>query len=150
MMTHEDMKKIMFEEGRRQALALQEKSLDMTGTELNAEDEKIPSFIAAKSIMNMLERPIGFVCKTSAGRVVRLLQVYDSNIYTAEPEELSAQWGFIWSTDPAKAKPFISLATSPYMINDCCSEDGIIYRSLIDGNTWTPSSYAFGWEKLDM
>lgn len=150
MMTHEDIKKIMFEEGRRQALALQEKSLDMTGTELNAEDEKIPNFIAAKSSINMLERPIGFVCKTSAGRVVRLLQVYDSDIYTAEPEELSAQWGFIWSTDPAKAKPFISLATSPYMINDCCSEDGIIYRSLIDGNTWTPSSYAFGWEKLDM
>ena len=150
MMTHEDMKKIMFEEGRRQALALQEKSLDMTGTELNAQDEKIPSFIAAKSIMNMLERSIGFVCKTSAGRVVRLLQVYDSDIYTAEPEELSAQWGFVWSTDPTKAKPFISLATSPYMINDCCSEDGIIYRSLIDGNTWTPSSYAFGWEKLDV
>lgn len=150
MMTHEDMKKIMFEEGRRQALALQERSIDMTGTELNAEDEKIPSFIAAKSVMNMLERPIGFVCKTSAGRVVRLLQVYDSDIYTAEPEELSAQWGFVWSTDPTKAKPFISLATSPYMINDCCSEDGIVYRSLIDGNTWTPSSYAFGWEKLDV
>ena len=32
----------------------------------------------------------GFVCKSSAGRVVRLLQPYDSNIYTGEPEELPA------------------------------------------------------------
>lgn len=148
MITNEQTKTIMYEEGRRQALALQDRSFNMTGTELNAEDSKIPDFMAAKATMNMLERPIGFVCKSSAGRVVRLLQVYDSEIFTAEPEELPAQWGFEWSTDPAKAKPFISLATSPYMIGDCCIENEQVYRSLIDGNIWAPTSYAFGWEAV--
>ena len=150
MMTHENMKTIMYEEGRRQALALQEKSFEMSDTELNAEDNNIPEFIFAKATTNMLERPVGFICKSSAGRVVKLLQPYDSEIYTAEPEELSAQWGFAWSTDPAKAKPFIALATSPYMKDDCCIENDKIYRSLIDNNTFAPSSYAFGWELVNI
>jgi hypothetical protein len=146
MMTQEQTKIIMYEEGRRQALALQDKSATMTGTELNAEDNHIPEFLAAKSIMNMLERPIGFVCKSSAGRVVKLVQPYDSEIFSAEPEELPAQWGFVWSDDPLKAKPFISLATSPYMIGNCCVENEQVYRSIIDNNTWAPSVYAAGWE----
>lgn len=145
MITHEQAKQIMFEEGRRKALELQEKSTTMTGTELNAEDNHIPEFTAAKSIMNMLKREIGFVCKSSAGRVVKLLQLYDSEIFKSEPEELSAQWGFVWSNDPLKAKPFIALSTSPYMIDNCCIEDGKIYRSVIDNNTWSPSAYPTGW-----
>ena len=148
MMTHEQMKTIMFEEGRRNALDLQERSLGMTNTELNAEDNLIPTFTSAKMVKNMLDRPIGFVCKSSAGRVVKLLQPYDSNIYTQEPEELPAQWGFVWSTDPAKAKPFVAISTSAYNKNDCCSEDGVVYRSKIDNNVWAPSAYAQGWEKV--
>jgi hypothetical protein len=150
MMTHEQMKTIMFEEGRRQALSLQERSVDMTGTELNAEDNVIPEFTAAKETMNMLERKIGFVCKSSAGRVVKLLQPYDSDIFTEEPEELGAQWGFVWSDDPAKAKPFIAMATSPYMTGNCCVENEDVYRSTIDNNTWAPSAYPQGWEKVEL
>lgn len=150
MMTHEQMKTIMYEEGRRQALDLQERSSKMTGTELNAEDNIIPAFVAAKETMNMLERKIGFVCKSSAGRVVKLLQPYDSDIYKEEPEELSAQWGFVWSNDPAKAKPFIAMATSPYMTGNCCIENEQVYRSTIDNNTWAPSAYPQGWEKVEL
>jgi hypothetical protein len=149
MMTNEQTKIIVYEEGRRQALALQDKSSTMTGTELNAADNTIPTFLAAKSVMNMLKRNIGFVCKTSAGRVVRLLQPYDSDIFKAEPEELSAQWGFAWSDDPAKAKPFVSIATSPYMTGNCCSENELIYRSKMDNNTWSPSDYPDGWEIVE-
>lgn len=141
-----DPKTIMYEEGRRQALDLQDRSEGMTGTELYAEDTCIPDFFAAKAKQNMLDRPVGFVCKSSAGRVVRLLQVYDSDIYTQEPEELPAQWGFVWSHDPAKALPFFALSTSPYMQGDCCTENGITYRSTIDNNVWAPSAYEDGWE----
>ena len=141
-----DPKTIMYEEGRRQALNLQSRAPELTGTELNAEDEKIPSFQAAVKQKNMLDRPVGFVCKSSAGRVVKLIQVYDSNVYTQEPEDLPAQWGFVWSDDPAKAKPFIALSTSPYMTGSCCTENGITYRSTIDNNVWAPSAYPAGWE----
>lgn len=131
------------------AQAVQEKSAAMTGTELNAEDMYIPDFQAAKGKMNLLNRPAGFVCKSSAGRVVRLLQPYDSDIYTEEPEELPAQWGFVWSDDPAKAKPFLSLATSPYMKGNCCLWEGAVYRSVIDNNVWSPAEYPEGWESVE-
>lgn len=140
----------MRKQGRTQALALQEKAPAMTGTELNAESDYIPDFLAAKARENMLNRKAdekeGFVCKSSAGRVVRLIQNYDSEIHTQEPEDLPAQWRFVWSKDPAKALPFISLSTSPYDTGDCCTENGITYRSKMNGNVWSPSTYPDGWE----
>lgn len=132
--------------GRVAAQEVQTKAPDMTGTELYSVGDRIPRFAAACAVMNMLERPVGFVCKSSAGRVVRLIQPYDSTIYTQEPEELPAQWGFVWSTDPAKALPFVAMATSPYMTGDCCSENGTVYRSKMDNNVHAPSAYPDGWE----
>ena len=134
--------------GKLIAQSVQINSASMTGTELNAEQSYIPDFRVACEKMNMLKRPVGFVCKSSTGRVVKLLQVYDSTIYTAEPEELPAQWGFVWSDDPAHAKPFISLSTSPYMKGNCCTEEGQVFRSTIDGNVWSPSTYPQGWEEV--
>lgn len=138
--------KTLRQAGKQAAEALQTKAPNMTGTELYAEEEFIPSFKAAVAKKNMLERPIGFVCRSTAGRVVRLLQNYDSSIYTQEPEELPAQFGFVWSKDPAKALPFIALSTSPYDTGDCCTETGIVYRSLIENNVHAPSAYPQGWE----
>ena len=145
-----DPKTVMYEEGRRQALDLQERSDGMTGTELYAEDGNIPSFLAAKATMNMLDRPAGFVCKSTAGRVVRLLQPYNSDTYPQEPEELPAQWGFAWSTDPAKALPFVAMSTSPYNKGDCCTEGSKVYRSTLDNNVWSPSAYPQGWEEMNV
>lgn len=133
--------------GKIAAESLQTRAAEMTGTELYAEEEYIPSFAAACEKKNMLERPVGFVCRSSAGRVVKLLQPYDSTVFTAEPEELPAQWGFKWSTDPAKAKPFVAISTSPYMKGDCCEEGGV-FRSLEDNNVHAPSAYPQGWEAV--
>ena len=144
-MTSKETLQIMYQEGRRDALALQERSSGLTGTELNAEADKIPSFREAVKMTNMLNRPVGFVCRSSAGRVVRLLQPYDSSIFPQEPEELPAQFGFVWSQDPAKARPFVALSTSPYNTGDCCSEEGQVFRSAMDGNVWAPSAYPAGW-----
>lgn len=135
--------------GKTVAEAVQAKADTLTGTELNAEEDYIPGFKAACAKMNMLDRPAGFVCKSSAGRVVRLLQPYNSTVYTQEPEELPTQFGFVWSTDPAKAKPFVAMATSPYNTGDCCSEDGVVYRSKMEGNVFAPSAYPDGWEEVD-
>ena len=138
----------MREKGQSDAAGLQGRASGMDGTALYAEEEKIPDFTAAKAVKNMLERPVGFLCRSSAGRVVKLLQVYDSTVYTQEPEDLPAQWGFYWSTDPAKALPFVALSTSPYMIGDCCTEGGKTWRSTIDNNVWAPSAYPQGWEEV--
>lgn len=133
-------------QGKADAEALQLAAPDMTGTELNGAAERIPLFTEAVKVKNMLKRPIGFVCMSSARRVVKLLQPYDSTIYQQEPEMLPAQWGFVWSNDPAHARPWISLSTSPYMIGNVCTVGLDIFRSRIDNNVWSPLDYEQGWE----
>lgn len=145
MTSKERVLKREYDRGRLAAQEVQEKAPAMTGTELNAVDDRIPRFAEAVKKKNMLDRPAGFVCKSSAGRVVKLLQPYDSTIYKQEPEELPAQWGFVWSQDPEKAQPFVAISTSPYMTGDCCTEGGEPFRSTIDNNVWSPSSYPTGW-----
>ena len=147
-MSKEQILAMLKKAGTLAAQAIQEKAEELTGTELNAEADFIPSFAAACAKMNMLNRPVGFVCKSSAGRVVKLLQPYDSTVYTSEPEELPAQWGFVWSTNPEHALPYVAISTSPYNTGECCTENDVVYRSLIDNNVWSPSSYPAGWEAV--
>lgn len=138
------------EYGQRKAQELQAESAAMDGTALYKSEDYIPDFRAAAAEKNMLERHAGmtdgFICRSSAGRVVRLIQNYDSTVYTQEPEELPAQWGLVWSTDPDKALPFVAISTSPYAVGDCASEGGQVYRSKIGENVWSPQSYPAGWE----
>ena len=154
MTSKEKVLDIMRRTGQIIAEVVQAESAEMTGTELNENELYIPDFAAAVKKMNMLERHAsmtnGFVCKSSAGRVVRLIQNYDSTVYTAEPEELPAQWGFVWSDDPKHAKPFIALATSPYMVGNCCTENGVVYRSKMDNNVHAPSAYPDGWKVVNV
>lgn len=138
----------MREKGLADAADLQTRAAAMDGTAIYAEEEKLPDFAAAVKAKNMLERPVGFLCRSTAGRVVKLLQVYDSTVYTQEPEDLPAQWGFYWSKDPAKALPFVAMSTSPYMTGDCCADGGKTWRSTIDNNVWAPSAYPQGWEEV--
>lgn len=152
-MTQEERKDIMYAQGRANALKLQASAPSMTGTELYAADGDIPAFVAAKANANMLTRKAGekdgFVCRSSAGRVVRLIQQYDSETYPGEPETLAAQWRFVWSTDPAKALPFVSIATSPYGTGDCCTDGGKTWRSTQDNNVWSPAAYPAAWEEVE-
>lgn len=134
--------------GKQLALKVQEESESYTNTELySSEYEYIPSFEIAKNVKNMLQREAGFICKTSEGVLVKLLQPYDSDVYTQDPLELPAQWGYKWSTNPEYAVEFVALSTSPYGIGEYCKENGVIYKSLIDNNVWAPSAYPQGWEE---
>ena len=134
--------------GRIVAQEIQSKAETMDGTQLYAEETYIPDFATAVKKQNMLSRPSGFVCRSSAGHVVKLIQPYDSDVYTQEPEDLPAQWGFVWSTDPKKARPFIALSTSPYNTGDCCTYNGHTWRSGQNGNVWEPGTINVKWEDL--
>lgn len=129
--------------GKIMAEELQEKAPTMSGTELYDEKAFIPDFNPERQYLNF---SAGYICKSAAGRVVKLLQPYDSTVYTQQPEELPAQWGFYWSQNPAEALPYVALSTSPYSKGDCCTENDAVYRSLIDNNVWAPSAYPQGWE----
>ena len=134
--------------GKLAAREIQETAETMDGTQLYAQETYIPDFSAAVSKQNMLSRQVGFVCRSSAGHIVRLIQPYDSDVYTQEPEELTAQWGFVWSKDPKKARPFIALSTSPYNMDECCTFNGHTWQSGQNGNVWEPGTINVKWTDL--
>lgn len=131
--------------GLAAAQSLQTRAAELTGSEVYAVQSAVPDFDPEKQYLNY---KAGFVCRSPSGRMVRLLQPYDSTVYTQTPEELPAQWGFYWSQNPEDALPFVALSTSPYMTGDCCTENGVVYRSAIDNNVWPPSEYPQGWEEV--
>lgn len=134
--------------GKVIAQEIQEKAPSMSSTELYADELYIPTFDAAIEKDNMLNREPGFVCISAQGHVVKLLQKYDSSVYTQQPEDLPAQWGFKWSTDPKRARPFIAISTSPYMNGDCCTYEGFVWQSGQDSNVWAPGTQNVKWTKI--
>lgn len=147
-MQNEIYTEAMRDKGLADASDFQSRSAEMSGTEMYAEEEKIPDFQAAKALMNMQNRKPGFVCKSTAGRVVKLLQVYNSDIYPQEPEELPAQWGFAWSTDPKKAREFVAISTSPYNAGECCTAAGHVWRCKQANVVWSPETNPEFWTDL--
>lgn len=131
--------------GKDRALAVQRDAPEMDGDGLYGVSGYIPAFDPARQYLN---EKAGYVCRTAAGRVVRLLQPYDSGVYPQHPEELPAQWGFVWPKDPAYALPFVPLSTSPYMQGDCCTENGRVWRSTRDNNVFSPEEYPEGWQDV--
>lgn len=77
-MTSDKLKSIMYNQGRMDALELQERSPGLTGTELNAEEDKIHSFQAAVKQKNMLYRKEG---QTDGFAILRAGYLYTSCTY---------------------------------------------------------------------
>lgn len=131
--------------GKTVAKQLQADAPNLTGTEIIAQEDYLPDFNPDRQYLNF---KAGYVCRSAAGRAVKLLQPYDSTIYTDQPENLPAQWGFYWSTDPKKARPFIALSTSPYNTGDCCTHDDHVWQSGQDNNVWAPGTTGIKWTDL--
>lgn len=124
----------------------QDKAPAMTAEEIFENEDFFPAWNPEKH--NYLNKKAGYVCRSPKGNLVRLIQPYDSTVYSDEPENLPAQWGFYWSKDPKKATEFVKSSTSPYGIGDCCKENGKVYRSTMENNVHAPSEYAQGWEEV--
>lgn len=143
-----DAKVIMYDEGRRQALALQERAPGMTGTEVIAEETNVPAWDPAKDYTRWAA---GYPVADD-GQVWLLLQPHNAAHYPGRPADLRALWGLAHTTDPAKAKPWVApYGTSGlYMAGECCTDNGDAFRSIIDNNAHAPSAYPAGWERVSV
>ena len=41
-------------------------------------------------------------------------------------------------------------ASDAYTTGDIVSYNGVLYKSTVDGNVWTPNAYPAGWESVEM
>ena len=144
-MNQEEIKSILYQEGRRQALDLQERAGGMTGTELIAEEQKVPAFVPDKDYSSW---PVGAPV-ADEGQVWTLLQPHNAANYTGRPATLRALWGLAHTTDPAKAKPWVDpYGTSGlYMAGECYrDEDGLVHRCLKDNTVYDAVALPGAWE----
>lgn len=132
--------------GRMAAKELQTRAPEMTGTEIIAEEGKVPAWNPEKDYSNWTPGwPVA-----DEGQVWPLLQPHNAANYTGRPSTLRALWGLAHTTDPAKAKPFMApYGTSGlYMTGECCTENGGTHRSKVDNNPYAPSEYPANWEEV--
>lgn len=148
-----DPKTVMYEEGRRQALALQERAPAMTGTEIIAQEGNVPAWDPNKDYTGW---KAGYPV-ADEDQVWILLIPHNAANYSGRPSTLRALWGLAHTTDPAKAKPWVaSYGTSGlYALNECCTypyTDGTphVFRNLYDGNEYPPLTQGaeYRWEDL--
>ena len=139
----------MREVGFNAAASFQEKAPEMDGTQIIDKEESIPDF--NPELHQYLNWNKG-ECVRDNNQVWQLLQPYDSNTYKEHTENLRAQWSLCHTKDPQKAKPYVAPMgqSGMYMKDECCAENGKVYRSKVDNNVWEPSGYPDGWEELTL
>ena len=134
--------------GRMAAKELQARAPEMTGTEIIAEEGKVPAWDPAKDYTKWAAGwPVA-----DEGQVWILLQPHNAAHYTGRPSSLRALWGLTHTTDPAMAKPWVApFGTSGlYMTGECCTENGSTYRSTLDNNAYSPIEYPARWEPVEI
>jgi hypothetical protein len=143
MMTKETSLEIMRAQGKADSLNLRERSPSMTGTEIIAEEHKIPDFDPTKDYTTW--KPGSPV--TDDGQVWLLIQPYNAAHHPQKPAELRAHWGLAHTKDPAKAKPWVAPygVSGLYMVDEVCihpNKDGVlhIYRNKHDNNEYAPET----------
>lgn len=133
--------------GHAQALDLQARAPEMNGTQIIAEEGKVPAWDSAKDYSAWAAGyPVA-----DEDQVWILLQPHNAAHYPGRPSTLRALWGLAHTTDPAAAKPWVApYGTSGlYMAGECCTENGGTWRSIQDNNAYSPSAYPAAWERVN-
>lgn len=130
------------------AIAAKSVSGEADSTALIAAEEQIPTWRQR----DYTDVPIGTPYKYG-DQVYKLWQAHDAtNQPDWTPDKAVSLWDICHTTDPAKAKPYVTPqgTRGMYQIGDVCTEGGKLYRSTMENNVWEPSAYPQGWEAIDV
>ena len=139
---------IFREAGRQAALELRGAASGMTGTEIIDREQDAPMFDPEKDYTGF---PVGSPVRDE-GQVWILLQPYNAAFYPQRPAELRTLWGLAYTTDPAKAKPWVDPygTSGMYMKGECyIDSDGKVWRCLQDNVVYDAGEYPAYWEAVE-
>lgn len=127
----------------------QEKAPSMSNDALYEDSEFIPMYNPDRDYSEKTE---GYVCKDFDGTIMRLTSVESLPMAVSEEDEVQPGmfWRKCWSTDPSKAKAFVTVATAPYNEGECCQFEGEIYRATDNMVTESPADDPSSWEKVEL
>ena len=129
---------VMRAQGKADALDLRARAAELDGTAVIAEEVKAPAWDSGKDYSSW---PVGAPV-ADAGQVYKLLQPHNASHYPdTTPATLPALWSVCHTKDPSKAKPYLAPngTSGMYMTDECCTDEGYVWRSKVDNNVWAPS-----------
>lgn len=139
------------ERGRAAALALAVKASEMDGTQLIDAEADIPSW-SEDAVYTSAH--IGYPVQ-DRGQVFTILQPHTpAHNPGVHPAELPAIYSIQHTKDIKKAKPYLAPngTSGLYFMDEYCTRDGKIYRSLVDNNSWAPGETGTEslWEEVEL
>ena len=142
----------------------EELALDEAGIGTIAEAEQLrqvlDSIISDLTDEEAVERPILFPKWTIGvdytvgtrvrygGRIFKVLQAHTSQ-EDWTPSRAPSLFAEVLTDDSGEPQQWIQpSSTNPYLTGDEVIYNGLVYRSLIDNNVWSPDDYPAGWELI--
>lgn len=136
--------------GKSDAMELLLRIPNMTDTEIIEEEEKIPQYDNKKDYSDY---EANVFCVRDEDQVWVLLQPYNAAHHPdTRPSGLRALWGLKHTTNPEKAKPYVTpYGTSGLYMKDECyiDEEGAVWISAVDNNAYSAAEYPNNWRKVD-
>lgn len=143
-------------QGKADALSLRTRASGLSGTEIIAEEDKIPEFDPKKDYTGWPRGAPVYDLIDGEKQVFTLLIPHNAAHYPGvRPNNNRTLWSLTHTKDPAKAKAFIppNGISGLYMEGEVCADfDGngtrMVYRSKVNDNPYAPSEYAGSWELI--
>ena len=87
--------------------------------------------------------------RTYGGVLYKCLQAHTSQDDWT-PDVAVSLWAVVLIPDPEVIPDWVQPdSTNAYMRGDKVRYNGVVYRSLIDNNVWSPDAYPAGWEIVE-
>lgn len=139
------MRDVFYELGRANALSLRKDAKGMTGTEIIDREQDAPFFDPQKDYSGY---PAGSPVR-DGGQVWLLIQPYNAANYSGRPSDLRALWSLAHTTNPAKAKAWVSPygTSGMYMKGECYKDaNGFVWRCMQDSMVYSADVLPSAWE----
>lgn len=137
--------------GKADALTLASNAQGMTPTQVIEEEAKVPMFVWGTDYSLLpKDAPIAEMVDGEIQIFKMITPVNTAHYPNITPNTERSLYSLCHTTNPKKAKAWVApLGTSGlYVTDECCTENGRVYQSKIDNNSWSPSAYPDGWTDL--
>lgn len=128
------------------ALATRAVSGEADGTELIDKEDQIPTWRQRDFSAVPIGTPYRWL-----GQVYKLWQQHDAtNQPDWSPDQAVSLWDVCHTTDPLKAKPFVTPqgTRGMYQINECCTENNKVWRCNVADTIYPPSQLPSSWVEV--
>lgn len=138
-------------QGKADALDLAQRADSMDGTAIIAEEQKVPMFVSGADYSACPKgAPIGEIVDGELQVFTMITPVNTAHYPGITPNTERSLYSLCHTTNPKKAKPFVDArgTSGMYNLDECCTENGHVWRNLYQDNVYRPSALPERWEDL--